>query len=321
MAQSAPPAYVPLVEVTRSGMREGVHYGAVVALTAAGEVGYALGDVTAPMFPRSAAKPFQALAALRAGARLTGSQVAIAAGSHSGADIHVASVTATLAAAGLTEADLGCPEDWPMDRRTRDALLRADGAPSRTLMNCSGKHAAMLDACVRRGWDLRGYLSPSHPLQLLIREAVEEKCGEPIAHTAVDGCGAPQLAVSLTGLARGFQAMALAPEGSIEHTINAAMRAFPEYVAGEGRVDTVLMRALPGATSKIGAEGVIVVAAPTGETAAVKISDGDPLPRAGAMVALTALSSVGADISGTEDLLATDVTGGGGVVGVIRPLG
>ncbi|TDQ46606.1 asparaginase [Actinorugispora endophytica] len=320
MPKTVSPSHVPLVEVVRSGFREGVHYGTVVGLTSDGAVGYARGPVEAAVFPRSAAKPFQALGSLRAGARISGAQVAIAAGSHSGQDIHADNVVRTLADAGLGVDDLGCPADWPLDRGVRDALLRAGGAPRRELMNCSGKHAAMLDACVRGGWSTADYLSSEHPLQVLIRETVEEVCGEPVAHTAVDGCGAPQLAVSLTGLARGFQAMARAPEGSHEHTVLAAMRRFPEYVAGPGRVDTVLMRSLPRAVSKIGAEGVIVVAAATGETVAVKISDGDPLTRARTMVALRALAELGVSVSAVSELLSEDVYGGGAPVGTIRPL-
>ncbi|MDA2811855.1 asparaginase [Nocardiopsis sp. RSe5-2] len=314
------PAYVPLAEVVRSGFREGVHYGAVIGLTADGAPGYARGPVEAPMFPRSAAKPFQALAALRAGAPVSGPELAIAAGSHSGQDIHADIVRKVLADAGLSPEDLRCPVDWPMGRRFRDALLRSGGEPDRLLMNCSGKHAAMLAACAAQGWSTADYLDPAHPLQAMVRETIEELCGEPVAHTAVDGCGAPQMAVSLQGLARGIRAMALAPEGTPEAAVIAAMRAHPEYVAGEGRVDTRIMRDLPGTVSKIGAEGVIVLADAEGRTVAVKVSDGDAETRARAMVGLTALRELGADVSPVADLLSVDLLGGGEPVGAIRPL-
>ncbi|GAB3210512.1 asparaginase [Marinactinospora thermotolerans] len=316
----APPAYVPLAEVIRSGLREGVHHGAVVGVDSDGTVVRARGPVDAPMFPRSSAKPFQALACLRAGAPLSGAALAIAAGSHNGQDFHVAEVERMLAEAGLAPSALRCPEDWPMGRAARDELVRSGGARSRLLMNCSGKHAAMLTACVRRGWDTDTYLDPAHPLQLLVREVIEELCGEPVAHTAVDGCGAPQLAVSLTGLARGINAMVRAPQGSAEAAVIAAMRDFPEYVAGDRRDDTVLMRRLPGLVSKIGAEGVIVMATSEGRTVAVKIADGDPLTRCRTMVALSELAAMGVDVSPVSDLLSGDVLGGGEPVGVIRPI-
>jgi L-asparaginase II len=306
--------------VVRSGFREGVHYGAAVGITPGGEVGYRRGDVDAPVFPRSAAKPFQALASLRAGAPVAGAQLAVAAGSHSGQDIHVDVVLRTLAASGLGPDDLRCPADLPLDRRVRDDLLRAGGAASRPLMNCSGKHAAMLAACVASGWSTADYLDPDHPLQRLVRSTVEELCGEPVAHTAVDGCGAPQLAVSLAGLARGLRALVLAPAGTPEAAVVAAMRDFPEYVAGDGRDDTRIMRALPGAVSKIGAEGVIALAAPTGAAAAVKISDGDGLSRARTMAGLAALEALGTDVAPVRDLMSSDVLGGGAPVGVVRPI-
>ncbi|MBB4930026.1 L-asparaginase II [Lipingzhangella halophila] len=320
MRESPLPEYVSLVEVVRGGFREGVHYGAAVGLTASGEIGYSRGSVSTPMLPRSAAKPFQAAAALRAGAGLGDRELAVAAGSHSGQGIHVAAVEKMLADIGLSPDALGCPAAWPMDRRSYRALLRAGGSPSKLQMNCSGKHAAMLAACVGRGWSVADYLSPGHPLQVLVRETIEELCGEPVTHTVTDGCGAPQMAVSLSGLARGLRAMAHAVEGSPEAAVLRTMRDFPEYVAGEDRSDTRLMRGLPGLVAKIGAEGVLVLLAPAGETVAVKISDGDPQSRARTMAGLTGLRALGVDIAPVSGMLNVDVLGGGEPVGNVRPI-
>ncbi|MFD0776791.1 asparaginase, partial [Streptomonospora algeriensis] len=248
---------------------------------------------------------------LRAGARLEPAHTAIAAGSHSGEPRHVKTVVGMLTEAGLDTDALRCPADWPLDRSERDRLLRAGGTPTPLLMNCSGKHAAMLAACVAGGWSTDDYLDPHHPVQGLVRQVIEEMCDEPVAHTTVDGCGAPQLAVSLAGLARGLQAMTRAPASSAEAQVLEAMREFPEYVAGEGRVDTLLMRRLPGAVAKMGAEGVLAVAAPTGEVAAVKLSDGDPLFRARTMALLSALEALGADVEPVRDLGTSEVRGAG----------
>ncbi|GAA1448054.1 asparaginase [Nocardiopsis tropica] len=320
MPQSPLPEYVPLAEVVRSGMRESVHYGAVVGLTASGEIAYARGPVHQPMFPRSSSKPFQALASLRAGAPLAGRSLAIAAGSHGGEDFHADEARSILAAAGLTPDALGCPPAVPGGSGARTAFVRAGREPERLLMNCSGKHAAMLAACVARGWSTGDYLDPDHPLQALVRETMEEVCGEEVAHTAVDGCGAPQLAVTLAGLARGLWRMRTAPGGSLERAVLDAMSAHPEYVSGPGRVDTDLMTRMPGLVSKIGADGVLVLAAATGETVAVKISDGDAEERARTLVALDALRTLGVDVSPVQDRLRVDVHGGGAPVGEVRPL-
>ncbi|MFD3686067.1 asparaginase [Nocardiopsis sp. NPDC058631] len=320
MPQSPLPEYVPLAEAVRSGMRESVHYGAVVGLSASGAIAYARGPVHQAMFPRSSAKPFQALASLRAGASLTGPSLAIAAGSHGGEDFHADEARGILAAAGLAPDALRCPPAAPGGSGARTAFIRAGREPERLLMNCSGKHAAMLAACVARGWSTGDYLDPGHPLQLLVRETMEEVCGEKVAHTAVDGCGAPQLAVTLAGLARGLWRMRTAPEGSPERAVLDAMSAHPGYVSGPGRIDTDLMTRMPGLVSKIGADGVLVLSAATGETVAVKISDGDAEERARTLVALDALRTLGVDVSPVQDRLRVDVHGGGAPVGEVRPL-
>ena len=321
MPQQPPlPEYVPLAGVTRSGMLESVHHGAVVGLSATGRIDYARGPVHQPMFPRSSAKPFQALAVLRSGVPLEGPSLAIAAGSHGGEDFHAAQVEHVLADAGLTVDALRCPPAVPGGTAAREEFVRAGRTAERVLMNCSGKHSAFLAACVHNGWSTHDHLDPEHPLQVLVRRTVEDLCEERIAHTAVDGCGAPQLAITLVGLARGLFRMRTAPEGSHEHAVLTAMSTHPEYVSGTDRIDTDLMRRLPGLVSKVGADGVLVLSAPTGETVAVKIGDGDAEMRARTPVALDALRTLGVDVSSVQDLLHVDVLGGGEPVGQVEPL-
>jgi L-asparaginase II len=99
-------------------------------------------------------------------------------------------------------AMLRCPASWPLDARTaRELTARGEGT-ARIRMNCSGKHAAMLATCALNGWPTRGYLDPGHPLQQAIRATVAELAGQFPAATAVDGCGAPAFALTLSGLAR-----------------------------------------------------------------------------------------------------------------------
>ena len=89
----------PLAEVVRSGFVEGVHRGSVVVLDAAGAPVAAAGDVTSPIFPRSASKPMQAIGMLRAGLPLTDpADVALVSASHAGEEFHLARVGALLAA-------------------------------------------------------------------------------------------------------------------------------------------------------------------------------------------------------------------------------
>ncbi|MFF0389180.1 asparaginase [Kitasatospora sp. NPDC004615] len=313
MSQSALPA---LAEVIRSGFTEGRHRGSLVLLDADGTVAYTLGTPDQPVYPRSTAKPFQAIATLRAGLELHGEQLALAASSHSAEPFHRAAVRRMLADAGLTEAALRTPAELPLDEVEAEELLRSGGERAPIMMDCSGKHAGWLAACAANGWDLASYLDPEHPIQRLARTALEETTGEPAAHTGTDGCGAPLLAVSLTGLARGYRALVLAEPGTVQRRVADAMRAHPEYVAGTRRADTWLMRAVPGTLSKMGAEAVQVVALADGRALAFKIEDG--AERARGPVLAAALRRLGVQDPVLERIATAPLHGGGAVVGEIR---
>ncbi|WP_152188753.1 asparaginase [Georgenia satyanarayanai] len=304
-----------LAAVRRGGFTESRHVGTVVVLGRDGEDLLVLGDGGTAILPRSTVKPVQALACLTAGAPLAGEELAIAAGSHTGEDRHVAVVRRLLERAGLSEEHLGCPVDWPEHEATRERLLAAGAGRTRVRMNCSGKHAAMLLACVTNGWSVEGYLDADHPLQRHVARTLEELSGEPLAHVTVDGCGAPLFGLSVRGLARAFHRLATSPAGSPEAQVAEAMRTHPFFVGGEPHSNSDAMRLVPGLLAKGGAEGVIGMAAPTGEAVALKVDDGNP--RATTLVALHALESVGVDVSGAAELRDLPVLGGGERVGEI----
>jgi L-asparaginase II len=305
---------VPVAEIVRSGFVEGHHHGAVVALDPDGTVAWSVGDVTSQILPRSTNKPLQAVAMAGLGLDVPPRLLALAAASHSGEEMHLAGVRELLAGAGVTEQALGNVPDLPLDPAVRDQWLREGREPSKLVQNCSGKHAAMIATCVARDWQISGYFEPDHPLQLLIQRRFEQLTGEP-AHVAVDGCGAPLLSASLTGVARAFRTLALATEGP-ERRVADAIREFPEYVSGSNRDELRLLRAVPGAIGKLGAEAVYAVALPDGRTVALKIDDGGD--RARPVVMSEALRRVGVE-SGEVDAIGTHTLYGGGVpVGEIR---
>ncbi|GGM25164.1 asparaginase [Streptomyces fumigatiscleroticus] len=305
-----------LAEVVRSGFVEGRHRGALVVLDADGAVELALGDVTAPVFPRSSNKPMQAAGVLRAGLDLSGERLALAAASHSGESFHLDLVRKMLDEHGLDAGQLQCPPDLPLDTTERETYLASGAARDRVVMNCSGKHTAMLAVCAERGWPLETYLDPAHPLQRIVHRVVEEAAGERVAAVGTDGCGAPLMAISLTGLARAFRSFVLAEPGSAERRVADAMRAHPEYVAGTRRADTWLMREVPGSLSKMGAEAVQAVALPDGRALAFKVEDG--AVRALGPVLARVLERMGVDAPVVERIGREPLLGGGREVGEVR---
>lgn len=297
-----------VAEVVRSGFVESVHHGSVAVLG-----GTSRGDVTSPVFPRSSSKPMQTVGMLRAGlVPADESDLALISGSHFGEPPHVGRTRKILADAGLTDAALRCPGALPWLESARDDWLRAQGGPEPIMMNCSGKHAGMLATCVANDWPLDSYLDPRHPLQVALADAVSELAGEPIAATGVDGCGAPVLAFSLTGLARAFRRLVEAEPGAPERRVADAMRAHPELVAGTGGADTLLMGAVPELLVKGGAEGVLAAAVPGAGAIAIKIHDG--AQRARTPVLLDELRRLGVAVPE----LTEPILGGGEAVGEVR---
>ncbi len=310
-----------IAEIVRSGFVEGHHYGSVVALAADGSIDWSVGDVTSPVLPRSCNKPLQALGMVHAGLDLPPDLLALACASHSGEDFHLDGVRRILAGAGLDESALQTPLDFPLDDLAREVVLRAGGEKTSLAMNCSGKHAAMLATCVANGWDTATYRDPAHPLQVAIAETFAAATGEPVEAVAVDGCGAPLLSTSLVGLARAFARLATATEGP-EARIAEAIRTHPEMVSGTRRDELALLRAIPGAIGKAGAESCYAIALPDGRAFALKTDDGAARVRPVVMAAALARSGVdqepGVDGDAVRRTGLLELLGGGVPVGEIR---
>jgi len=316
---------MPVVaEVVRSGFVEGHHYGSVVALARDGSVDWAVGDVDHAILPRSCNKPLQAVGMLRAGLDLDGELLALAAASHSGEEFHLEGVRRILEGAGLDEDALQTPPGLPVDDQAREDYLRAGGRHSSLAMNCSGKHAAMLATCVVSGWDTATYLQPDHPLQIVIAETFAELTGEPVEVVAVDGCGAPLLSASLTGLARAFRAVATAGDGP-ERRVADAIRAFPEFTSGSRRDEAALLRAVPGSVGKGGAESCYALGLADGRAVALKSDDGAarvrPVLMAAALERLGVTSESWVDAGAVRRTGTVELLGGGRPVGEIRAAG
>jgi L-asparaginase II len=298
-----------LLEVVRNEMVESVHAGHVLILGADGKEIVRMGDIDQLIYPRSAVKSLQASAMLRAGLKLSAPQLALACASHAGSPAHLEMARSTLASVGLDESALRNTPDKPLDPLERATW--GNKAPTSLAANCSGKHAAMVATCKTNGWDLATYKSPEHWLQQVIKSEFERLSGEKITKVGVDGCGAALFAISLRGLAQAIRNLTLSQESIHQEVINAC-RTNPVMVSGVGRLPTLLMEKVPGLFVKDGAEGVMVMSLPEGQTIVWKMSDGSQ--RGASSLAVATLSHLGINV----DLEREKVMGDGQVVGEIR---
>lgn len=268
---------VPLARVVRSGVEESVHLGDVAVCDADGRLVASAGDPDRSVFGRSCTKPLQGSVSLAGIGELPlrDTEVAVICASHEGEPIHLRTIRGVLRRGGLTPEDLRTPKDYPADP---DAHARA-GRPSRIAHNCSGKHAGMLLACVRSGWEPSTYRRRAHPLQRRVVSAVRDATGVQDLAIGVDGCGVPVHGMPLRAMATAYARLARPDRlGLLEpHARRAvgAMLAEPYLVGGRGRLDTDVMRATDDVLVKEGAEALTCAAAlGPGLGVAVKVADG-----------------------------------------------
>jgi L-asparaginase II len=259
------------VGVIRSGLVEARHEVTVAAVDGPGRTIVVDGpDPDRPFFVRSAAKPFQAAVSQRLGADLGPEQMAIAAASHGAQPVHVAYVRTMLEEAGLDEGALRCPPSWPIgETAQRRAAAAGETGPRRIFNNCSGKHAAMLRACVARGWPLE-YEHADHPLQKEMIDAVADATGSDTTPVGVDGCGVPTLRGTVPGLARAFARLHGDPD--LAFAADCVYRCSALTADGD-RPETRLARWVGGPV-KGGAMGCVAIALPGGPAVAAKCWSG-----------------------------------------------
>ena len=240
-----------LAEIWRGPILESVHRGTAVVCRADGEIVAAWGDPARVILPRSSCKMVQALPLIESGAaeKLSDAHLAIACASHQGAAVHTALVRRWLNELGLSEAALRCGPQIPNDAAARQDLRSCGTAPDQTHNNCSGKHCGFLALGAHLGAD-RGdapdYIAPEHPVQTAVRQACAEMAGEELEAFAIDGCSAPNYAMTIRGLATSVAKFAdpaglgtIRSEAAVR--LRDAMAANPILVAGEKRACTNLI--------------------------------------------------------------------------------
>lgn len=312
----------PRVIQTRGRCVESEHPFSAVAVRE-GEVVWHVGDDRETTF-RSASKPLQLACSLAAlgDPEVPDTWLAVGAASHSAEPVHLALVTDILARFEVSASGLRCGAHPPVHTPSAEAILRAGGAFTDLHNNCSGKHAFMLAASHRAGWD-EDYRPIEHPLQ----QRIAAQLAGWMEHTptqAIDGCGVPTFVQPLSAVARGWGRVAEAMDdvtrrrgddpwtarlGRIGH----AMAAHPELTSGTGRLDLDVVRAAhePMAV-KIGAMGLFCIALPARRTAvAVKVHSGagEALPALVAWALAEAAPGAWREPDGWELRLVRNVVG------------
>ena len=285
--------FSPLLELTRGGLVESTHLGAIAVVDSQGTLLHSHGDPNTVAFLRSSAKPFQALPFVERGGvehfGFTQKELALACSSHETAQSHLDTVKGMQAKTGIQESDLQCGGHLPGDSAMLKFVIRHDIHPTANFNNCSGKHTAMLACAKMQGLPLDTYLQPDHPIQRDILAVFSEMCGLPADSVAlgVDGCSAPNFAVPLVNAALGF-ARLCDPRDLPEtraaacRKITAAMTSHPEMISGQGEFDCELMKVGRGKIiTKRGAEGFQGIGIlPDGNSRGIgiafKVMDGDP---------------------------------------------
>jgi L-asparaginase II len=288
--------FAPLIEVTRGGLVECQHWGAVAVANRAGKILAQVGDPYTVTFTRSTIKAFQALPFMQSGGANTlgwgYGELALLCASHNGEPMHAEQAGRMLASVGKDYHALRCGCHRPLFAELGLAPLPEGFVPDERHNNCSGKHSGFVAHCVLQGLPLDDHLDPAHPLQAAIREHVAQVVGLEPGQLAmgIDGCSAPNYALPLVNLARGYARLAGgAPDTDLHESLTSladAMVARPELGSGTGRHDLDFMRAGRGDwVSKTGADGVQVVGSRIrGEAFALKVMDGNMVAQVAAAV-------------------------------------
>jgi len=278
--------FVPLVEEYRGNVLENVHYGAVSVVDESGKVLYAAGDPHHMTFLRSAAKPFQALPAMKRRIDevygLTGEETALFAASHRGESFHIDALESLMRKIGIHEDALHCCATYPLNEDAKAERHQNHEAKRRIFHNCSGKHSGMIALCKHMGWDEATYYQPGHPLQKEILETLADIAEVPVSSIpqGIDGCGLPIFAIPLDRIAYSFLKLACPDLIRDPETAEAAariakvMNEYPDIIADTKFVCSALLKD-DNLTAKGGAKGVYGIGLRKERLAiSLKVSDG-----------------------------------------------
>jgi L-asparaginase II len=244
----------------RGDFIESMHVAYAVVVDGDGQIVKNWGDPDYLTCVRSALKPFQASAAVSAGATdaagFTSAELALMCASHNGEEIHIQTAKEMLEKLGYDMSYYECGSHAPYDRKSKIELIKNSQEPTPLHNNCSGKHAGMLCLTKYLKADPAGYTNVEHPVQQAIMKQIMKFSELEDFPLAVDGCSAPVPFMTLYNIALMYQKLA-----SVDHEdlspLYDAMVSNPMLVAGTDRFDTDFIEAMKGhAVTKVGGEAI-----------------------------------------------------------------
>ena len=234
------------IEYVRDGLVEEFHEGLFMLSTEPYD--------TIPYYLRSCAKPLQATLLIDYDIDLTEEELALCCGSHAGEECHIRVAKQILDKFEIDEKYLKCGVHVPLARSMQDKMLLSGEKARAIHNNCSGKHIGFLVICKTKGWDMETYDSPEHPLQIAIKNKINNMCETTSNYpVTTDGCGVPILSMPLKNMLIGYKNLL-----QYEKIINAIQK-YPYIFGGENRLDTEIIEKTQGLIAKVGAGGLCIV--------------------------------------------------------------
>lgn len=277
-----------IVRVYRGNITESIHRFHLAVVNAGGALLHGAGNPGLLTFARSTAKLIQSLPVIESGAAdhfgLSDAEIALCCASHNGEDQHVSTAQGILGKLGYHHMHLQCGAHEPYHAPTAQAMRERGEAPTALHNNCSGKHSGMLALSAHLGASPDTYMSIQHPVQQLMLDAVCAMTGvpKPQMQLGIDGCGVPVFGMPIDRLALAFARLGSPDELPQAHAnacqrIVAAVRKYPQFLAGSDRFDTRLIEVTGGRIiGKMGAEGIFALTIPEqGLGFVLKIEDGN----------------------------------------------
>ena len=312
----------PLLTVERSDLPELAFYGIISVIDGSGRLLVSRGEQTAKLWTRSCLKPWQLLGHLHIlmqhYPQLTDRHYALMLSSHSAEQKHLDALDEMLKIGGVDDSVLQNTPRYPVDLAKKYALKSSGEKPTSRWGSCSGKHLGFVMAMNALGQDHKLYLQPDQPHFERMKKTLAYLLNDDwhnIRQTT-DGCRLPNYAFTAPELARLYVQLATdmqfesLPEPPAElkdvlanvTKLGGYMHTYPDYVGGENRFDTDLMRGkytVDGVeiVAKEGADGLLAIgvrpcqAYPKGLGIVIKLSAGEDLYHIG-LIALELLDKL-----------------------------